>query len=68
MLIDRTRNVQERLPPTDRARLGELNLFIRRLETECRQGHAAYLHARPATLRLCENVMAATMPRPTAVA
>jgi CHAD domain-containing protein len=69
MLIDRTRGVQEALAASDRRSTMELNKLIRILEDECRQGHATYMHARAATLKLCESVIEASAPgRPTAVA
>ena len=69
MLIDRTRGVQEALAASDRRRTAELNALIRLLEDECRQGHASYMHARAATLKLCENVIEVSAPRrPVAVA
>jgi CHAD domain-containing protein len=54
ILIDRTRVVQESLPPTNRRAMAELNRLIRVLEDECREGHAAYMRARPALLKLCD--------------
>lgn len=69
MLIDRTRGVQEALAASDRRSTMELNKLIRILEDECRQGHATYMHARAATLKLCESVIEASAPRrPIAVA
>ena len=59
ILIDRTREVQSALPGRDRRGMAELDSLIRVLEDECREGHAAYMHARPALLRLCEAVIEA---------
>jgi CHAD domain-containing protein len=59
ILIDRTREVQSALPARDRRGMAELDSLIRVLEDECREGHAAYMHARPALLRLCEAVIEA---------
>lgn len=66
VLIDRTRGVQSTLAPRDRRGMAELNHLIRVLEAECREGHAAYMHARPALLKLCDGLIAAAQPRPTA--
>jgi CHAD domain-containing protein len=49
MLIDRARVAQTTLAPRDRRGMAELNRLIRVLEDECREGHAAYMRARPAT-------------------
>lgn len=69
ILIDRTRGVQEALPASDRRGMAELDALIRVLEDECREGHAAYMRARPALLKLCESVIeAAAESRPTAAA
>ena len=69
VLIDRVRGVQETIPMSDRAGMSQLDGLVRALEGECREGHAAYLRARPATLRLCDSVIEALVQdRPTAVA
>lgn len=57
MLIDRVRAVQAGLPGGNRRGMAELSALIRVLEDECRDGHAAYMHARPALLKLCEAVI-----------
>ena len=57
MLIDRARAVQAVMPARNRRGMAELNALIRVLEDECREGHAAYMHARPALLRLCDAVI-----------
>jgi CHAD domain-containing protein len=59
MLIDRARGVQGTLTPRDRRGMAELKTLIRVLEDECREGHAAYMHARPALLKMCEQIIAA---------
>ena len=59
ILIDRARDAQARLTPRDRRGMAELRKLIRVLEDECRAGHAAYMRARPALLKLCETVAAA---------
>jgi len=59
MLIDRARAVQAALPAGDRQGMAELSALIRMLEDECRDGHAAYMHARPAMLKLCDAVVEA---------
>jgi CHAD domain-containing protein len=56
MLIDRTREVQARLTPRDRRGMAELKALIRVLEGECREGHAAYMRARPGLLKLCDTI------------
>lgn len=58
MLIDRARAVQGTLTPRDRRGMSELKTLIRVLEDECREGHAAYMRARPALLRMCEQIIA----------
>ena len=56
ILIDRAREVQSDLTPRDRRGMAELKALIRLLEAECREGHAAYMRARPALLKLCDAV------------
>lgn len=68
ILIDRTRAVQEKLPAGDRRGMAELDALVRALEDECREGHAAYMQARPAMVKLCDSIIAATEARPTAAA
>ena len=58
ILIDRARAVQGTLTPRDRRGMAELRTLIRVLEDECRAGHAAYMHARPALLKMCEQIIA----------
>ena len=57
VLIERTREVQARLAPTNRRAMAELNRMIRAIEDECREGHAAYMRGRPALLKLCDAVI-----------
>jgi CHAD domain-containing protein len=57
ILIDRTRAVQAGLPGRSRRAMAELDALIRVLEDECREGHAAYMHGRPALLKLCDAVI-----------
>ena len=59
MLIDRARAVQSVLAGRNRRGVSELDALIRRLEEECREGHASYLQTRPALLKLCDAVTAA---------
>jgi len=67
ILIEHARVMQAKLAPRDRRGMAELKTLIRVLEQECREGHAAYMRARPGLLKLCETVVAATAPsRPTA--
>ena len=57
MLIDRARAVQAAMPARNRRGMADVNALIRVLEDECREGHAAYMHARPAMLKLCDAVI-----------
>jgi CHAD domain-containing protein len=57
VLIERTREVQARLAPTNRRAMAELNRLIRAVEDECREGHSAYMRGRPALLKLCDAVI-----------
>ncbi len=67
ILIDRTRAAQASLAPRNRRAMAELDALIRVLEDECREGHAAYMHTRPALLKLCDAVShPAGQSRPTA--
>lgn len=67
ILIDRARAVQSHLAPRDRRGMAELTALIRVLEDECREGHAAYMRARPALLKMCEQIIAgARESRPAA--
>jgi CHAD domain-containing protein len=68
ILIDRARGVQESLPPENRRGMSELNKLIRVLESECREGHAAYMRARPALLKLCDSVAEASDQAPSTAA
>jgi CHAD domain-containing protein len=58
ILIDRARHVQGTLAPRDRRGMAELKTLIRVLEDECREGHAAYMRARPALLKMCDQIIA----------
>lgn len=58
ILIDRARQAQATLSPRDRRGMAELARLIRVLEDECREGHAAYMRARPALIKLCDTVIA----------
>ena len=58
ILIDRARGVQATLTPRDRRGMAELKTLIRVLEDECREGHAAYMRARPALLKMCDQIIA----------
>jgi CHAD domain-containing protein len=67
ILIDHARRAQGQLSPRDRRGMSELNKLIRVLEEECREGHAAYMRARPTLLKLCDTVTAgADQSRPSA--
>ena len=58
VLIERTREVQAKLPGTNRRAMTELNRLIRALEAECREGHAVYMHGRDQLIKLCDDVIA----------
>lgn len=60
ILIDHARRVQTTLTPRDRRGMAELKQLIRVVEDECREGHAAYMRARPALLKMCEAIIAAS--------
>jgi len=67
ILIDRARGVQTTLTPRDRRGMAELKKLIRVLEDECRAGHAAYMRARPALLKMCDAIIASHgQPKSTA--
>lgn len=66
ILIDRARGVQTTLTPRDRRGMAELKQLIRVLEEECREGHAAYMRARPALLKMCDTIVAAGQSSTTA--
>jgi len=57
VLIERAREVQAALPASNRRGMSGVNRLIRVLEDECREGHAAYMHGRPALLKLCDAVV-----------
>jgi CHAD domain-containing protein len=58
ILIEHVREVQTTLTPRDRRGMAELRTLIRAVEQECREGHAAYMRARPALLKMCEAIIA----------
>jgi len=58
VLIERTREVQSKLPAANRRAMSELNRLIRALEAECREGHAVYMHGRDQLIKLCDDVIA----------
>jgi hypothetical protein len=61
--------VQGRLALSDRPTVVELDALVRTLEQECREEHAAYMHARPRLVELCEHIVeAAEAGRPTVAA
>jgi len=66
VLIDRTRQAEAGLHPRDRRGMAELKTLVRVLEDECRDGHAAYMRARPALLKLCDSVAHAARPSSSA--
>jgi CHAD domain-containing protein len=68
ILIEWTRQVQAQLTPRDRRGMAELKTLLRVLEGECRECHAAYMHARPTLLKLCDTVVAADKPAGTTAA
>lgn len=66
ILIDRARQAQAALSPRDRRGMSELTRLIRVLEDECREGHAGYMRARPALIKLCDTILAADHSSSTA--
>ena len=68
MLIDRARRVQATLAARDRTGAAELRRLIRVLEDECRTGHAAYMRARPALLKVCDAIVATSGQSASSVA
>ena len=66
ILIDRARGVQGTLAPRDRRGMAELRSLIRVLEAECREGHATYMRARPALLKMCDAIVNASRQSTTA--
>jgi CHAD domain-containing protein len=66
ILIDRARGVQTTITPRDRRGMAELKKLIRVLEEECREGHAAYMRARPALLKMCDAIIASGQSSTTA--
>ena len=65
VLIGRSRGVQERLDGADRQATADLDALIRVFEEECRSGHAAYMHARPGLIRLCDSIIAESAAGPS---
>jgi CHAD domain-containing protein len=66
ILIEHTREVQTALAGVDRRAATELDGLVRTLETECRDGHAAFLRDRATIEALCQQVIdAARQGRPT---
>lgn len=59
ILIDWARAAQASMSPRDRRGMAELKTLIRAVEDECREGHAAYMRARPALLKMCDAIIAA---------
>jgi CHAD domain-containing protein len=57
ILIEHARAAQASLPAKNRRAMAELDTLIRALEDECREGHASYMRARPALLKLCVGVI-----------
>jgi len=55
ILIARTRAVQGSPNAPNLRVSAELDLLVRRLETECRQLHGRYMAARPTLLTICEH-------------
>jgi CHAD domain-containing protein len=66
ILVEHTREVQAALAGVDRCAATELDGLVRTLETDCRDGHAAFLRDRAAIQALCQQVIeAARQGRPT---
>ena len=69
ILIDRVRTVQAELAAADRTTSVELDTLVRELESQCREGHAAYMGERAGILEICDKVReAAQAGRPTIAA
>jgi CHAD domain-containing protein len=60
ILIDRARRVQTTITPRDRRGMAELRTLIRVLEDEWREGHAAYMRARPGLVKMCDAIIASS--------
>jgi CHAD domain-containing protein len=56
VLIDRVRQLQAPLAPSDITVWRELDTVVTSLENDCRRLHARYMRARPALLALCNRV------------
>jgi CHAD domain-containing protein len=66
ILLEHTRTVQAGLVGVDRRSASELDGLTRLLETECRDGHAAFLGDRAALEAMCQQIIdAARHGRPT---
>lgn len=66
ILIEHTREVQASLAGVDRSAATELDALVRTLETQCRDGHAAFVRDRGALQALCQQVIdAGRRDRPT---
>jgi CHAD domain-containing protein len=66
ILLEHTREVQASLIGVDRRAATELDGLVRTLETECRDGHAAFVGDRAAIETVCQQVIeAAREGRPT---
>jgi len=59
ILLEHTREVQAKLAGSDRQTAHELDAVVHVLESECRDGHAAYLRGRPAIQAMCLQIIRA---------
>lgn len=57
VLIERAREAQASLAPSNRRAMSELNTLIRAVEDQCREGHATYVRGRAALIQLCDAVI-----------
>ena len=68
ILIEHARAVQATLNPRDRRGMAELRMLIRLLEAECRECHAVYMRARPALMKLCDDLESSVAAKRTPAA
>ncbi len=68
MIIARTRAIQGSSSAPDLRLSADLDLLVRRLETECRVLHGQYIASRVELIRICDHVNAVARPRRRAAA
>jgi CHAD domain-containing protein len=59
ILLEHTREVRAKMAGTEGQASTELDALVHTLETECRDGHAAYVRDRPAIDTICAHVVEA---------